>query len=107
MAAPTLPRSHPALARRATRARSSEIRDLLRIVETPGVLSLAGGLPSPESLPVARVRRAVETALDASGPTGPVALQYGPTEGLDALRALVAPGTAGSPALGAPETVLV
>ena len=64
MAAPTLPHTRPALARRATRARSSEIRDLLRVVETPGVLSLAGGLPSPGSLPAARVRRALDVVLD-------------------------------------------
>jgi len=107
MAAPTLPRSHPALARRATRARSSEIRDLLRIVETPGVLSLAGGLPAPESLPTARIRTALDTVLGIEGATGTTALQYGPTEGLDALRSLVAGGTAGSPVLGAPDGVLV
>ncbi len=107
MAAPTLSPTRPALARRATRARSSEIRDLLRIVETPGVLSLAGGLPAPESLPTGRIRAALDAALEFEGPTGATALQYGPTEGLDALRALVATGTAGSPAVGAPEGVLV
>ena len=97
----------PALARRVARTRSSEIRDLLRVAESPGVLSLAGGLPAPESLPTDRVRRAVAAALDVSGPTGASALQYGPTEGLDELRALVAPGTAGSPALGPADGVLV
>jgi 2-aminoadipate transaminase len=107
MAAPTLPHARPALAHRATRARSSEIRDLLRIVETPGVLSLAGGLPAPESLPTARVRTALDAVLAVTGPTGTTALQYGPTEGLDALRTLVAPGTAGSPAVGPPDGVLV
>jgi 2-aminoadipate transaminase len=101
------PHRHPPLARRVARARSSEIRDLLRITEQPHVLSLAGGLPAPESLPRARVETALTRVLDAHGPTGPTALQYGPTEGLDELRTLVAAGTAGSPALAPEHEVLV
>jgi 2-aminoadipate transaminase len=97
----------PHLARRAARVRSSEIRDLLRVAERPGVLSLAGGLPAADSIPTARVQAALDRVLDARGTTGPTALQYGPTEGLDELRALVAPGTAGSPALAADHQVLV
>ncbi len=104
-ASPIRPR--PGLARRVARVRSSEIRDLLRVVGTSGMLSLAGGLPAPESLPTARVQRALATVLDHTGAAGPIALQYGPTEGLDELRAVVAPGTAGSPAVGAAEQVVV
>ena len=104
-ASPIRPR--PGLARRVARVRSSEIRDLLRVVGTSGMLSLAGGLPAPESLPTARVQRALATVLDRTGAAGPIALQYGPTEGLDELRAVVAPGTAGSPAVGAAEQVVV
>jgi 2-aminoadipate transaminase len=107
MAASTLAAPRPPLAGRVARMRSSEIRDLLRVAATPGMRSLAGGLPAAASLPTERVRRALATVLDVAGPAGPVALQYGPTEGLDELRALVAPGTAGSPALGAPDDVLV
>jgi len=54
------------------------------------VLSLAGGLPAPTSLDAERVRRAADAALDRMGTLGPTALQYGPTEGIDELRALVA-----------------
>ena len=99
--------SHPPLARRVARARSSEIRDLLRVTEQPHVLSLAGGLPAPESLPRARIQVALARVLEAHGPTGPTALQYGPTEGLDDLRTLLAAGTAGSPALAPGHDVLV
>jgi 2-aminoadipate transaminase len=53
------------------------------------------------------VQAALARVLDAHGPTGPTALQYGPTEGLDELRALVAGGTAGSPALAPDHDVLV
>jgi 2-aminoadipate transaminase len=107
MPAPSLSRPHPPLAGRVARARNSEIRDLLRVVERPDVLSLAGGLPAPESLPRERVRAALARVLDASGPTGPTSLQYGPTEGLDALRTLVRDGTPGSAALPPEHEVLV
>lgn len=86
---------------------SSAIRDLLRITESPGILSLAGGLPAPECLPAQRVRIAADHALSVIGPCGPTALQYGPTEGLDALRETVAAGTSASPALGRAEQVVI
>jgi len=69
-------------------ASSSVIRDLLDWTRRPGMLSLAGGLPAAEALPVARVGRAVEDVLARHGAA---ALQYGPTDGEAALRELVAP----------------
>ncbi len=78
------------LSRRARAVGSSRIRELLRLVDRPGVLSLAGGLPAPSSLDAERVRRAADGALAQVGPLGPSALQYGPTEGIDDLRALIA-----------------
>ncbi|MGZ6998286.1 MAG: aminotransferase-like domain-containing protein [Acidimicrobiia bacterium] len=99
--------ARPGFAPCVARISRSEIRDLLRVVERPDVLSLAGGLPAPGALPVARIRAAADAALCRPGPNGPPALQYGPTEGLDELRELVAPGTLGSPALGPADHVLV
>lgn len=64
--------------------RGSAIRDLLSVVDRPGVLSLAGGLPAPELLPTERVARAAQAAL-----TAPAALQYGVTPGVVALREVV------------------
>jgi 2-aminoadipate transaminase len=78
------------LSRRAAGASSSVIRDLLRLVDRPGVLSLAGGLPAPEGFPVDRIRLAAERALAGGGRYGVTALQYGPTEGDDELRDLAA-----------------
>lgn len=72
------------LSTRARSSTSSVIRDLLRLVDRPDMLSLAGGLPAPEHLPVARIAE----ALDRVG--GPRALQYGPTEGMVELREVVA-----------------
>ncbi len=50
---------------------------------------------------------AADRALSVIGRCGPTALQYGPTEGLDALRETVAPGTLASPALGRAEQVII
>ncbi len=78
------------LSGRAAGATSSVIRDLLRLVDRPGVLSLAGGLPAPEGFPVERIRLAADRALARGGRYGVTALQYGPTEGDDELRDLAA-----------------
>lgn len=64
--------------------RGSAIRDLLAVTEHPGVISLAGGLPSAELLPAERVARAAQAALRS-----PSALQYGLTTGVPALREVV------------------
>jgi len=72
------------LSSRAASSTSSVIRDLLRLVDRPDMLSLAGGLPAPEHLPVARIAEAVARV------SSPRALQYGPTEGMSELREVVA-----------------
>jgi 2-aminoadipate transaminase len=79
--APPLPSSGA-----AGRVGSSAIRDLLHLTERPEVISLAGGLPSPEAFPVAELAAATAEILDRD-PTA--ALQYTTTEGLPALRAWV------------------
>ena len=103
----TMPSSAPPLSAASARVPSSVIRDLLRITESTGILSLAGGLPAPECLPAERVRMAADRALSVIGPCGPTALQYGPTEGLDALRETIGRGTRASPALGRAEHVVI
>jgi len=89
----SLPVTHdPAdlLSRRGRGATSSVIRDLLHLTNRPDVLSLAGGLPAPESFPVERLREAADAVLARSGRYGSDAIQYGPTEGIPALREWVA-----------------
>jgi len=75
------------LSERARGATSSVIRDLLQLVDQPGMLSLAGGLPAPELLPVARVDAAATRVLATHGRR---ALQYAPTEGMVELREIIA-----------------
>jgi 2-aminoadipate transaminase len=75
------------LARRAERMNPSIIREILKITERPGVISLAGGLPSPDSFPVEAMREASERVLRD---TPREALQYAASEGYGPLREWVA-----------------
>jgi 2-aminoadipate transaminase len=72
---------------RAQKLTSSAIREILKVTERPEVISFAGGLPSPATFPVERIRQACNDIL-ASNPSA--ALQYGPTEGYLPLREWVA-----------------
>jgi 2-aminoadipate transaminase len=74
-------------AQRTTRLRSSAIRDLLKLTEQRDVLSLAGGLPTPESFPMAELRREADRLL---GEFGPSAVQYSATDGVIELRRWIA-----------------
>ena len=74
------------LARRAARMNPSIIREILKVTEH-GVISLAGGLPAPETFPVEAMREATQRVLrDAPHQ----ALQYAPSEGFAPLREWVA-----------------
>jgi 2-aminoadipate transaminase len=82
-----LPPLHWPLARRAERLEPSVIREILKVTERPGILSLAGGLPAPESFPVQAMREACERVLTDSPRE---ALQYAASEGFAPLRDWVA-----------------
>ena len=75
------------LAARAAKMNPSVIREILKVTEKPGIISLAGGLPSPKTFPVDAFARAAATVLAEDGP---VALQYAASEGFPALREAVA-----------------
>jgi len=75
------------LARRAERLNPSVIREILKITERPGIISLAGGLPAPESFPVQAMREACQRVL---ADTPREALQYAASEGFGPLREWVA-----------------
>ena len=74
-------------ARRAERMNPSVIREILKVTERPGILSMAGGLPSPLSFPVEAMREASERVL-RDHPQA--ALQYAASEGYAPLREWVA-----------------
>jgi len=75
------------LARRAEKMNPSVIREILKVTERPGIISFAGGLPSPKTFPVAAFAAACEKVLRDDGPG---ALQYGASEGYGPLREQVA-----------------
>ncbi|WP_420452620.1 PLP-dependent aminotransferase family protein [Ilumatobacter sp.] len=74
-------------ARRTDGLRSSAIRDLLKLTEVDDMLSLAGGLPAPDSFPLLDLRRAADRLL---GEHGPRAVQYSATDGVVELRGWLA-----------------
>jgi 2-aminoadipate transaminase len=75
------------LARRAERMNPSIIREILKVTERPGIISLAGGLPSPDMFPVEAVRDAARKVLHDAPRE---ALQYAASEGYGPLRDWVA-----------------
>jgi 2-aminoadipate transaminase len=75
------------LARRAARLNPSTIREILKITERPGIISLAGGLPSADTFPVQAMAEATARVL-ADSPRE--ALQYAASEGFGPLRDWVA-----------------
>ena len=70
-------------AKRMDNIKASDIRQLLKIIGNPGIISFAGGLPAPELFPVEEMKAALDAVLDENGRT---ALQYGQTEGWKPLR---------------------
>jgi len=71
------------LAGRTERMKSSIIRETLKLMSTPGLISLAGGMPAPELFPVREFMEACRFVLDNDAVH---ALQYGVTEGYPPLK---------------------
>lgn len=76
-----------ALARRTQRMTSSIIRETLKMMATPGMISLGGGNPAPELFPLREFQEACRHVLEHDGPQ---ALQYSVTEGYPPLRQFLA-----------------
>ncbi len=75
------------LAARAAKMNPSVIREILKVTEKPGIVSFAGGLPSPKTFPVSEFAAACAQVLQ-DDPNG--ALQYAASEGFGPLREMVA-----------------
>ena len=67
----------------ANNMKKSIIRELLKLIAEPDIISFAGGLPDPQTFPVEDLRLAAERVF-LRRPTE--ALQYGTTEGDDELK---------------------
>ena len=67
--------------------KASEIRELLKLIESSDVISLAGGLPAPETFPVEIIEEITKEVLKDHAAQ---ALQYGTTKGFTPLRLALA-----------------
>jgi 2-aminoadipate transaminase len=74
------------LSRSAKSMKRSAIREILKLLQRPGMISFAGGLPSPATFPVDDLKDIAVEVLEKEGDT---ALQYGTTEGDPKLRKLL------------------
>ena len=62
------------------------IREILKVVSQPGMVSLAGGIPAPESFPMDIMRDLTAIVIEKYGSR---AFQYDPTEGFGPLREIL------------------
>ena len=75
-------------ASRTNRMKASEIRELLKLLDQPDIISFAGGIPDPALFPAAEFQAAISDIL--SGPRAEAALQYSVSEGYKPLRDWIA-----------------
>ncbi|MBU0711894.1 PLP-dependent aminotransferase family protein [bacterium] len=75
------------LAGRTQNIKASVIREILKVVSQPGMISLAGGLPSPDSFPLEIIDELSSLVIKKYGSK---AFQYSATEGFPALREALA-----------------
>ncbi|WP_206869602.1 aminotransferase-like domain-containing protein [Clostridium zeae] len=69
--------------KRASSIKTSEIREILKLIENPEIISFAGGLPAPELFPKEEI---IKLTAEVINNEGNEALQYGTTEGYNPLR---------------------
>ncbi|MDO9338325.1 MAG: PLP-dependent aminotransferase family protein [Caulobacter sp.] len=74
---------------RMSRVHASEIRELLKLLDQPDILSFAGGIPDPGLFPADRIQAAYDRAF-ARPDTARQALQYSVSEGYLPLRQWIA-----------------
>jgi DNA-binding transcriptional MocR family regulator len=76
------------LATRSSRMKASEIRELLKLLDQPDIISFAGGIPDPALFPTQAFQDAYTQTL--TGPKATAALQYSVSEGYLPLRQWIA-----------------
>jgi len=77
----------PLLANRTKGMGTSAIREILKVVARPGMVSLAGGIPAPDSFPMEIIGDLTARVIAKYGAG---AFQYDPTEGFGPLREALA-----------------
>ena len=77
----------PRFARREARMKASEIRELLKLLDQPDIISFAGGIPDPALFPAEAFSAAYAEALGEA--MRATTLQYSPSEGHKGLRSWI------------------
>ncbi|WP_296426818.1 PLP-dependent aminotransferase family protein [Yoonia sp.] len=75
-------------ASRISRMKASEIRELLKLLDQPDIISFAGGIPDPDLFPTAAFKAAYADIFDTGAQAE--ALQYSVSEGYAPLRQWIA-----------------
>lgn len=88
------------------RAVASEIRELLKLLDRPNLISFAGGIPDPALFPQRLIAQAHARILDGMA-SGGVALQYSVSEGYRPLREWLAAYMATKGVTCRPENILI
>ena len=81
--------TEPRYARRADGMKASEIRELLKVLNRPGIISFGGGIPDPALFPAAEAKAAYSAILSDPA-TMTAGLQYSISEGYEPLRVWIA-----------------
>jgi 2-aminoadipate transaminase len=92
------------VAARTANINVSAIREILKVVSRPGIISLAGGIPSPDSFPMEIIGELVPRVLERYGSS---ALQYDLTEGFPPLREALSELVAGLGIVATSDDILV
>jgi 2-aminoadipate transaminase len=92
------------LAKRTRNMETNAIREILKVVSRPGMVSLAGGIPAPDSFPMAIIGDLTAAVIARYG-SG--AFQYDATEGFGPLREALSGYLASLDVTAAPGEILV
>lgn len=83
--------------------KSSAVRDILKVINQGNIISFAGGLPEESLFPVEAVDQAFHKAITTNSKN----LQYGETEGIPALKELLAARMKQKGIVRSPENILI
>lgn len=92
------------LASRTRGMAASAIREILKVVSQPGMISLAGGIPAPQSFPMDLIEELTAVVLSKYGSQ---AFQYDLTEGFLPLRSALVNHLAAKGISATPEQIII
>ena len=98
--------AEPRYARRADGMKASEIRELLKVLNKPGIISFGGGIPDPALFPAQEASAAYRAVLSDPA-NAALGLQYSVSEGYEPLREWIADHMASLGVPAAPANIVI